>query len=240
MKKGVIVISLMFMVFYANAQWGGKKITGDKNITQINRKVKSFTSIHTTGFFDVKLIKSNTLSLKLKGEENLLKHVKTFVDNDKLILKVEKGYRLRPSKGNTIFIQIPFNKLNAVTLSGSGNLESKDVIKTNNFDMAISGSGDVNISVESNTFDASISGSGGLKINGKVNDLSASMSGSGEINGTYLRAKNVKVRVSGSGSMNINCEQNLVAKVSGSGEVYYKGNPSVTSTVSGSGEVSKM
>jgi len=240
MEKRIVIISMLLVIMNVNAQWGSNKVNGTGNIATVERPISSFTKMKKSGFFDVQLIKSNNTSLKLIGEENLLKHVVTKVENNKLILKIEKGYNLRPTRGNTIMIQVPFKKLNQVYLSGSGDLKSKDVIKTNSFDLSISGSGNVNISIESNVLDTSVSGSGDLEIKGKTNDFSVSVSGSSEINAEYLRAKNVKAYISGSGSMTIDCEQKLIAKVSGSGEINYKGTPSVTSKISGSGVVSKI
>ncbi|MET6991101.1 head GIN domain-containing protein [Sediminicola arcticus] len=240
MKKNLILgISLMCITF-TNAQWG-KKIKGNGNITTENRNTESYDAIYISGFFDVELIDGQEGKLILKGEENLLEHIITEVKDGKLIIKVEKGMNLSPSSWNQgIFITVPVESVDAVTLSGSGDIVGKKNIETDHFKTDISGSGDISLSVTSNSITASISGSGDITLNGRTGDFDVRVSGSGDVKAYELSAKNVTANVSGSADIKVTVSEMIQARVSGSGDISYRGNPKKIDTKSsGSGNITK-
>ncbi|MFT4831080.1 MAG: hypothetical protein ACI815_000719 [Psychroserpens sp.] len=240
MKKILILGVSMLCMTFTYAQWG-KKIKGNGNVITENRNTGSYDAIYIAGFFDVELIDGKEGKLTIKGEENLLEHIVTEVKDGKLVIKVEKGTNLSPSSWKQgIFITVPVESVDAVTLSGSGDIVGKKTIETNNFKTDISGSGDISLSVTSNSVKATISGSGDITLNGKTSDFDVRVSGSGDIKAYGLSAENVTANVSGSADIEVTATEMIQARVSGSGDITYRGNPKkIDSKSSGSGDISK-
>ncbi|NNE02332.1 MAG: DUF2807 domain-containing protein [Eudoraea sp.] len=241
MKKVTLLIIALLTVGITNAQWG-KKVKGNGKVITEERSTGDYNSIAIAGWFDVALVDGREGDITLEGEENLLEYIVTEVKNGKLSVKVKKGYYLKPSswdKGN-INVTIPFESINAVTMSGSGDIVGKKTIKAVDFNASMSGSGDMELTIEATNTSVSVSGSGDMELEGASENLEIQISGSGDIKAYGLSADNVTATVSGSADIKVTANEMLKARVSGSGDIYYKGNPKkVDSKTSGSGDISR-
>ena len=240
MKKLLSLSLVLVFTASCSAQWG-KRVKGNGNVTTIERSVGEYDAIGLSGWFDVDLVAGKEGEIKLEGESNLLEYIKTEVKNGKLSIKVEKGYNLKPSSWDDgIRITVPIQSIDAVALSGSGDIVGKTTIKTDDFQTAMSGSGDITLAIEASSIDASMSGSGDITLNGRTTDFEATISGSGDIKAYGLEADNVNATVSGSADIKVTANKMLKARVSGSGDISYRGNPDKVDTkASGSGDISK-
>ena len=241
MKKFITLTLALGMVAVTNAQWG-RKIQGNGDVVTIERSVGDYDEVAMAGWFDVELVSGSEGELTLKGESNLLEHIVTEVKNGKLTIKVEKGLNLRPSNWKSgIYVTVPIESIDAVSLSGSGDLVGKTTIRARQFSTAMSGSGDVTLTVEAEEIEASLSGSGDINLSGRATDFTVSVSGSGDIKAFDLEADFVTATVSGSADIKVTANQSLEARVFGSGDIQYKGNPKkVNSKSSGSGDITKV
>jgi Putative auto-transporter adhesin, head GIN domain len=243
MKKSIqlLVCGAFLVTFLASAQWSSNdKKKGNGNVVTETRTTSDYDAIKISGSFDVDLVAGQEGKIILKGEENLLSAIKVEVEDNVLKVYVERNSNIRPSIGKKIQVTIPFDKISEVNLSGSGNIQSKDVIKNDKFLAKLSGSGNFNLAVDSNNLELNLSGSGNVRLKGNANNFITKLSGSGDIDTTELQSKIVDVNVSGSGNSKINCKESLIARVSGSGNIKYTGNPEKRDVkVSGSGNISK-
>lgn len=216
-------------------------LNNDGEVTTENRTTQGdYDEISVVGFFNVTLVKGAEGNLTIEGESNLLQHVITEVDGDRLIIKVEKKQNLKPSSGKDIRITVPFEYISKILLSGSGEIMSRDVIKARDFSVSVSGSGDINLEVESQTTDSRVTGSGDLVLTGHTKEHNASVTGSGDLEAGRFKADTVDAKVTGSGDIRISCEKAIRARVTGSGDIEYVGNPQKQDTkVSGSGDISR-
>ena len=239
MKKLQLLGLALLLTVGANAQWGNR-ISGNGNVVTINRTTSDYDGVDVSGFFDVELVEGQEGKLSLTGEENLLKHIVTEVKNGKLTIKTEKGVNLSPSFKKGISVRVPVESINSLSLSGSGDVVGRTVIRTENFKTSLSGSGDINLEVEAKSVSTSMSGSGDIVLKGKATDFKINVSGSGDIDAYGLVADNVEVSISGSADVDVTVNQSLKARISGSGDISYRGNPQkVDAKSSGSGDVSK-
>ncbi len=240
MKKLITLGIALSMVAVTNAQWG-KRVKGNGDVVTIERSVGDYDEVALSGWFDVELVDGKEGELSLKGESNLLEYIKTEVKNGKLVIKAEKGVNLKPSNWNGgIHVTVPVESINAVALSGSGDIVGKTPLKANNFSAKMSGSGDITIEVQAQSVSAALSGSGDIRLDGRTTDFDVQVSGSGDISAYELEAENVHAQVSGSADIKVTVHQSLNARVSGSGDIHYRGNPDkVKSIASGSGDISK-
>jgi len=240
MKKLTTLSLVVLFTVSCSAQWG-KKVNGNGNVVTIERSTGDYDAVAISGWFDVDLVDGNEGDVSLKGEENLLEHIITEVKDGKLVIKVEKGINLKPSTWKEgIHITVPVESINAVSLSGSGDIVGKKTIKTTNFNTSMSGSGDITLDLEASSISASMSGSGDINLSGSTTDFNVTISGSGDIKAYELEADNVDATVSGSADIKVTANQRIKARVSGSGDIHYKGNPEKVDTkTSGSGDITK-
>jgi hypothetical protein len=236
--KSVLYCSLLFTTI-ANAQWYSKNsIKGNGKIITEKRVTADYDEIKIAGFFDVELVSGKEGNISIQGEENLLQYIKTETENGVLKVFTEKKSNISTNK--KILITIPFENINAVSLSGSGNLSTKTTIKTNKFKTNLAGSGDITLTVVAIEIEADLSGSGTLILKGNTDSLMTKLVGSGDVNTADLKSKNADVSVTGSGDVTLNCSNNLKARVSGSGDIYYTGNPKTKdANVNGSGDITQ-
>jgi len=236
-SKLILVVTILFITSCTAQNY--KRVKGNGNIIHKTKNVGSFEKIGISGAFDIYLVKGNEGELDIKIEDNLLPYLITEVDGGKLKIKWKKGTSISTRKGVVITVQ--FNNINAVALSGSGDVISKSRIDTDHFETSVSGSGDMDLEVFSNSLKASVSGSGDVVLKGATKKFVAAVAGSGDISAKNLNADKAEVKVSGSGDIELSVKDELKARVSGSGDVTYRGNPRIQDfKVSGSGDVSSF
>jgi hypothetical protein len=240
MKKLIqlVVCGAFLTGFIANAQ--SEKISGNGKVVSETRTTSGYDAIKISGSFDVDLVAGKEGKITMKGEENILSAIIVEVEDNTLKIYVKKNMNIRSSMGKKVEVTVPFEKISELSLSGSGDITSKDNIKNDKFMAKLSGSGNFNLGVDSNSLDLNLSGSGNVHLKGTADNFTTKLSGSGDIDAANLKSKNVDVNVSGSGNSKVNCNESLTARVSGSGDIKYTGNPEKRDVkVSGSGNISK-
>ena len=240
MKQLATILILLFAMGPIKAQ-NNRKINGNGNVTNVERNTSDYDHIAISGSFYIELVDGREGKITMVGEENILDHIITEVNNNKLVIKVEKGFNLNSSKWKKgVSITIPIEQINSLALSGSGDIVGKTIIKTEHFETAMSGSGDIALSLDAQSVKASMSGSGDITLSGNTLNFEVNISGSGDVHAYDLNADNVVATVSGSANIEVTALKKIDAKVSGSGDIDYRGNPEkVISKVSGSGDITK-
>ncbi|MBO3097693.1 head GIN domain-containing protein [Gelidibacter pelagius] len=235
MKKSILLLAAVLIATTIHAQ---RKIKGNGNVMTITRTTSDYDAVKFAGSFDYVLVSGTEGKIKIEGEENLLQYIITEVKNGTLSIRTENRINLQTSRNKTIKVTVPFEAIDAVSLSGSGDVWNESIISATNFKASITGSGDVTLEVEATAIDASVTGSGDLTLKGKTNNLKASVTGSGDYKGSNLSANDVVVSVTGSGDAKVVCHGHLKARVSGSGDIKYTGSPKTEdSKVAGSGSI---
>ena len=243
MKKLFATIFIALISITATqAQWwqGTKKVSGNGNMVTQTRTTSSYDAVALTGSMDVILVKGREGNLKIEAEENLQQHILTEVEGGRLKISVEKGYSLNPSRNHNIVITVPFTDINGVSLTGSGDIRSSDMISAAEFSINVTGSGNVRLPVKAQSTSASITGSGDINLSGSSVDFDCKVTGSGDISAFGFKAQHVKATVTGSGDIQVYASESLKASTPGSGDIEYRGNPKKEDfRTMGSGSISK-
>jgi Putative auto-transporter adhesin, head GIN domain len=187
------------------------------NVTSESRNVSGFEEVELQGVGNLSIQQTDTESLTVEAEEDLLPKVRTEVVDNRLIIGPKPNTSVLTTE--PINYRLTVKDLSALEMSGSGSVDAEG-ISTDELAVTITGAGDV-------------------KINGKANSQQVAILGSGDYRAEDLESKEVKVDVGGSGSAIVNVSDELNAEVSGIGSVEYKGDPTVNQFVSGAGRVSK-
>jgi hypothetical protein len=237
MRKLTVLLALI-SISIANAQnWDNEKIKGNGVQSTITRSTESYQKIAASGSFTVELVSGKEGNITISGDENIINHIVTEVIGNELKIYFEKNKSYNYKQDITILV--PFEQISEVSFTGSGKISTKDTIKNEEFELKFTGSGDANFNVETTKLIANKSGSGDVKISGITTNLEGKQAGSGNLNLFNLSSQNADVSVAGSGSIEVNCTNNLIAKVAGSGNIQYKGKPkTIDSNVAGSGDIS--
>ncbi|UJH91490.1 DUF2807 domain-containing protein [Antarcticibacterium sp. 1MA-6-2] len=243
MKNFILIFSVVILSANSvNAQWwsNSTKVTGNKDVKQQTRTVDNYDRVAVTGMMDVQLVAGKEGKIDLEAESNLLEYLETEVSNGQLKISVRKGVNLEPSRNYPIKITVPFEDLDAVTLTGSGHIKNSDVIRAENFKLTVTGSGNMNLNLEVEDLEGTVTGSGDVKLKGRARTLDCTVTGSGDFLAYDLKTEMVKASVTGSGDIEVSVESELAARISGSGDIKYRGNPDKQNfKTSGSGSVSK-
>lgn len=238
MRKLTVLLALI-SISIANAQWNKEKIKGNGVQATITRTTEPYDKISTGGSFNIELVSGKEGTITIEGDENIINHIVTEVVGNELKVHFEKDRSYNYKQDITI--TIPFEEISEISFAGSGNMVTKNAINATDFEAKMAGSGDCTLEINAKNIIAKMAGSGNLKLSGTTNELEAKTAGSGDLNCTKLSSENANVAVAGSGSLEVNCTNNLIAKVAGSGNIQYKGKPkTIDSNVAGSGDISSF
>lgn len=237
MSKKLTVLIALISISIASAQnWKNEKIKESGIKTTITRTTTTYDAISAIGSFKVALVSGKEGNITIDGDENIISHIVTEVENNTLIVRFDKNKNY--TYKSSITITIPFEEISSVSFGGSGEIETKNTITATNFNIAFTGSGEGNFDISATRLKTTLSGSGEIEIKGEVKELEETVSGSGEIDSSKLITTNANVIVTGSGEIKVNCTTFLEAKVAGSGTIKYKSKPqSVDKVITGSGEI---
>jgi hypothetical protein len=239
MRKLTVSLVLISISIASAQNWDKEKVKGNGVQTTITRTTESYDNISTGGSFNVELVSGKEGTITIKGDENIISHIVTEVIGNELKVYFEKNRSYDYKQDITI--TIPFEEISEISFAGSGNMITKNAINATDFEAKMAGSGDCALEINVKNIVAKIAGSGNLKLSGTAENLEAKTAGSGDLNCTKLVSQNADVAVAGSGSLEVNCTNNLIAKVAGSGSIQYKGKPqSMDKNIIGSGDISSF
>ncbi|MEN8123118.1 MAG: head GIN domain-containing protein [Bacteroidota bacterium] len=234
LKTSITIILVLLSINLTAQSWFGKTIKGNNEKTTITRTTSNYEKISVAGPFDINLVKGKEGKLTITIENNLVEYLVTEVKNGKLSIKWKKLYRIKPNA--VVRITVPFNKIEAVSLAGSGSYNGTDKITAHDFDIELAGSGSIDLHISSQDVDCSMAGSGDITLKGDSREFDCSKAGSGDLFGFDFKCENIELEEVGSGDAEIYVTNNLQASIAGSGNIYYKGNPAKNNIkVAGSG-----
>ncbi len=211
--KIILIISLFAFIVNGCGFWG---VRGNGRVKDQSRSIMEFDKIDVGGAFTLNVKVGSSPSLKITAEENLINYIRTNVKRNTLVIDTKKN--ISPRK--EIYIEITTPSLRAVDVSGANNITVYGILGSD-FEVDVSGAGTVNLS-------------------GEVDRFRVDLSGAGSINARELKAKDVRVSVSGAASAEVYAKDYLDASVSGVGSISYYGDPAKIKTdVSGVGSISR-
>lgn len=237
MKKALSVL----FAFASLGSFAQQKIVGDGSVKKEVRPVSDFTGVVVSGNVNVQISYGDAKDITVEADENILPYIETSVENGNLVIKTKDRVSLRSK--HKLIVYASLTKVARLRVSGSGNITgSGDFSNDGKTDIAVSGSGNINVAMNSFTeTKINISGSGNVTLRGKsTNNIDAAVSGSGNIDCAEVSCNDVSAHVSGSGNIKVYANRSIDARVSGSGNIYYKGSATNINLISsGSGKIIK-
>lgn len=226
---------------------------GNGTVTTEKRELSGFTSIDLSGSGKLTVHRGD-FKVLVTTDSNLQSSILTEVSGKELRIGTRPGAVVLPTR---LEYEVSLPGIEGMELSGSGSA-ALDPFEGSDFraglsgsgslsaDLAysrtrvtVSGSGEVVMKGSLGALDVDISGSGQIRASGKASGLGIGVSGSGQFDGRDLEASSARVRVSGSGDIDLRAADELAADLSGSGSLTYWGNPRLSAHTSGSGRITR-
>lgn len=261
MKQTILMKSistLIILVLAATSVFS--QVSGNGNLEKQERNVGDFTGVVVSSGIDVIIKQGDQNKVVIETDENLQQYIITEVESGILNIYVMKNTRIIRSKNMDAHVTV--SKLNKLNVSGGGDVQSQNIINTDDISIRISGGGDLQFDLIANRakcdvssggdvsmdgeigeFKAEISGGGDLHLEGGIGMLDLGMSGGGDakISGGN-EAEGVMISMSGGGDLilDIACEK-IKISVSGGGDVSASAGPDVSQagfSIVGGGDLS--
>ena len=219
-------------------------------VTKKTLELPEFKSIYVNSNYTVYLKRTSKQEVIVEAVTEVYELTNIVVDNGVLMVNVERkpdnpnksvwskidDIKIRP----TMKVYVSMKNVNELQVNGGGKIISENSIAADYLSLAVSGNGGMELDIKGNTLKTDISGSGSIVIKGYATSNQITESGSGTLNAFECELESAKIKVSGSGSAELNVTSTLEAQILGSGSVKHKGNTkTVTKKVYGSGSVER-
>lgn len=215
----------------------------DKTTTENRPVTAEFTGINLTGSTDVVVRQGSKPTITVTGPAEEVAQTETVIDKNRLVIRQKDSKHWNWSKGaKGVIVTVVMPTIEAVTITGSGDLRTDGKFTGTNLTVSLTGSGDLRLDADlSGAVTTTVVGSGDVRLAGRCASHTVKVSGSGDIHAEAMQAASANVKLSGSGDVSIAASESLEASVSGSGDVRYAGNPKqLIKHISGSGSIAKL
>lgn len=214
-------------------------VDGSNNQVLETRKLASFEGVSVSNAIHVVIVDDTYKGeITVNAPSNVLKSVKTVVENDVLKIYLDKSVRL--TNQQKIEVKIPHRKLRNISLSGASKLKASHSFKVEEFKFDISGASTVELNLISNKIIADISGASIATLSGNAQRIFADVSGASVLKSSELKAASATIDASGASTVKIWAIDELNVEASGASSIKYKNtsNVRVKKKTSGASSVS--
>lgn len=218
---------------------GSIRVKPGHDDTVQSRDVTSFNRIDIDGNFTVYLENSETCSVTVEGDEEILNVLMTEVEDGTLkIGYVNEHYE---EMNQSVIVKIRVVDLKEIKGQKSLKVVTTDIFQFNELILDFAGAVNMDLELSGKSLSGVFAGASFITLNGKVNSLKFEMAGAGKLKAFGLDAKDVDLDLAGARKTEVSVSEKLRVNMAGACYVTYKGNPSnVFSNISGIGRVKKV
>ncbi len=241
MKKYLFSGAYLFIVLFLFSSCRMNVLTGEGNKSVKSPVLSAFDAVDIDVSLKavINVVEGAQPGIQLNSYDNILKHIKTTVENNKLKIysDLDETWKIE-DKDLSVVITLP--SLTALALNGSPDADVHGKIAGKELKVAISGASTIKMdSVNVDDFSIEVSGAGDVVVNGGyVKHAEYEINGAGDLKAFKLKTDETVASISGAGNSEVTALQKLTAEINGAGSIKYKGHPVVTQDVSGVGSVS--
>jgi hypothetical protein len=191
-------------------------IRGSGQIVTVDRDVGDFSSIQINLAANLVLTQSDHVGLTIEADENLMQHIRTEIQNDRLVISTPSGISLTPSR--VIELNVSFTTLRDIQILGSSDITAEGL--------------------DLDSLAIHFSGSGSTHLTGKIDEQNITIRGQARISNFDLASQRTTIDISGNGTIEVSAQDSLNITVAGMGIVRYIGHPVITENISGTANIS--
>jgi hypothetical protein len=239
MKTTLCFLALVFVTSTAFSQ-----------VTKKTLELPEFKSIYVNSNYTVYLKQTNKQEVTVEALSEIFSATEIKVENGILMINIERkqdtpnkslwakidDIKLNP----TMKLYVSMKNIEELMVNSNGKLISENSLAANNLTLAVNGSGNMDVDIKGDVVKAEVSGSGNLALRGYASTADVIVTGSGTLNGFTCPVENAKVKVTGSGTVELNVTTMIDATILGSGQIKHKGNTKSTQKkIYGTGSVDR-
>lgn len=205
------------------------------------RILNSFNQVIVEDEIDVHLIEGAEYSVKIDAGKNVMKLIKTTVENNTLTIKDDNKCDFTRNYKRKVIVYVTMPSLRKLWNNGVGNVYMDSQFTCDTLNYYMSNSGNLHINVNANIVYGGMHGNGDVHMKGTVNESSVFAGGQGYYYGYGVAAQKVILTLNTSGRMEVNV--NSLLKIDmfarSTGDIYYKGHPATIwkATFEGKGQL---
>jgi len=211
-------------------------IHGSGHQVSESRNVGEFSRVSISGGYKVVLKQDSSFSIKITGDDNLMKYIKTNLEGDKLRIYNKKNF----CNSGQIVVNVGVKNLEQIKASGAVEVESDGKLVTKDLNIDLSGA--TKVTLDLNAANVTTSGSGATELNlkGQATSHNIDISGVGHVYALDFVVGTCEIESSGAGHCEVNAINNLSVHSSGASEVKYRGHPSISNDKSGASSIEQV
>lgn len=235
MKKGQILMSGIVLLTAAVTMTSCVDIRrehtlfGTSSITE-QRGLKGFEEIEISGSPTVYYTQADHFSVVLKGSESQVKDIITEMDGKTLVIRNKRKFGVFNVQlgDDDLSIHVTSPDITSIRLNGSGDFISRGLIDSDNMDILLRGSGDVQVKdLICDRCHVELIGSGDLDVSRlEAQEVSAMLVGSGDMNLGLLKVDDTSLQLKGSGDIDAAFNEgcgSVDCELRGSGDITLEG-----------------
>ena len=247
----IAAVAMVALTFFSGTWPFGDTVTREEDFSD-------FTIVEIGNAFEAEITQSNSYSIKITADENIMEHIQVTKTGETLTIRIKAGIQIQAV---TLKAEITMPELHELRFSGATQGTAKGFSSTHNLVLTLSGASsldpdisagevEINLSGASSligTLTASgdakliVSGASTVELTGSAEDLDVEeCSGASVLELTNFPVNNAEVNLSGASSGTIKLDGKLDANISGASQLYYIGDATMGNIVtSGGSTVSK-
>lgn len=243
MKIVTKIFFLLFLIaFLSNSLFAKDEIT--KKVIEL----PDFTSIYLNSGYSIYLKQTNKQEVEVEVLTEIFEQTEISVKDGVLHVNIKKDEssgsksfwaKMDKIKINpTMKIHISMRRVNELMVNGGGKIISQNSINSNNLSLAVNGPGGMDLDIKGNIIRTTITGSGDVSLKGYADSNQIVMGGSGNLHAFKLEVLKANIKLSGSGSCEVNVTDKMEAVIYGGGTISHKGDTkNLVKKIYGSGKV---
>ncbi len=251
-----LLVTASLLTVFTGCRGVTQAIIGSGNLMTQEMDFIDFTKLEISHVFQAKVTRSDSFSITITADDNLLEYVVVRKSGNTLHIYLKAGYAYI---GTTKIVEITMPKIDKLSLSGasqgevsgfrsSDRLESEasgasslniDDMKAGDTSFEISGGSHVSGGIEITNGRFNISGASSIDLEGYAADISIEVSGASHANLANFPVSNATVRISGASVVTVNASDTIDGNISDASRLTYLGDPALTIEMSGDSTVDR-
>ncbi|GAI68967.1 unnamed protein product, partial [marine sediment metagenome] len=248
-KALVFIVTLLVTASLLTVLTGCSGITqaiiGSGNLITQEMDFTDFTKLEISHVFQAKVIRSDSFSVGITVDDNLLEYVVVRKSGNTLRIYLKAGYAYI---GTTKMVEITMPKIDKLSLSGASRVEVSGFRSSDRLELEASGVSSLNIddlkagdtvfeisggshavgSIEIANGRFNVSGASSIDLEGYASDISIEASEASHANLADFSVSNATVTISGASLVTVNASGTIDGNVSGASRLTYLGDPALT------------
>lgn len=230
-RKQFAIVGMMLLMGSATLVSCHNTAVISKDYVTEDRLIKGFEEVEVVGSPNVYYTQADSFSVRVKGPDNFVDNILT-EKNGKTLTVRNKGkwgvVNISFSDEDELAVYVTSPDLVAVRVNGSGDFISTDLIDTDNMNITLRGSGDINIDkLLCDRCDVELIGSGDIDLpEVEAKETSVVLVGSGDIKMGLSKVADTRLSLKGSGDIKVDFSEgcrSVDCTVNGSGDIGLSG-----------------